>query len=282
METINTIEEIKKWSANTRAGGKSIGFVPTMGYLHEGHLSLVRKSLASCDRTVVSIFINPAQFRENEDLDIYPVDLEGDQNKLESDGVDVLFFPDREMMYPPGYKTHIEVEEIVDHLCGKSRPVFFRGVATVVLKLFNITRPDKAFFGEKDWQQLTVVETLVRDLNLDVDIVGLPIIRETDQLAMSSRNKYLSQEERRSARSLSRALEAAREKVRHGEHSAEKIRSEIRNRIENEKGTKVDYISICDPQTFVEKNEIGENTLIALAVHIGKARLIDNCIIERE
>lgn len=281
METITGIREMKERSGQIKSGGCSIGFVPTMGFLHEGHMSLVEKSVSSCDFTVASIFINPSQFCEGEDLDRYPQDLENDRQKLETAGVDVLFLPRKETMYPEGYKTYVQVESIVDHLCGKSRPGFFRGVATIVLKLFNIVRPDKAFFGEKDWQQSMVVETLIRDLNLDVELVRLPIVREADHLAMSSRNIYLSGEERQSARALSKALEEARGWVRAGERSAETIRQRIRERIEKEDRAKVDYVSVCDPENFVERDEISGKTLIALAVHVGKARLIDNCLIER-
>ena len=281
METINTIYEMKGRSAKVKSESRSIGFVPTMGYLHGGHMSLVEKSVSSCDFTVASIFINPAQFGEGEDLDRYPQDLESDRKKLEAAGVDVLFLPRRETLYPEGYKTYVQVESIVDHLCGKSRPGFFRGIATVVLKLFNIVRPHKAFFGEKDWQQSVVVETLIRDLNLDVELVRLPTVREADRLAMSSRNAYLSGEERKSALSLSQALEEARGRVRAGERSAEKIRHGIKQHIEKEDRAKVDYVSVCDPENFVERDEISGKTLIALAVHIGKARLIDNCLIER-
>lgn len=272
---------MKQRSGEVRAAGKSIGLVPTMGRLHAGHMSLVQKSLSTCDFTVVSIFINPLQFGPHEDLDTYPVDLAGDQGQLRSSGVDVLFLPGRETLYPPGYQTYVEVEEITRHLCGRSRPGFFKGVATVVLKLFNIVRPHTAFFGEKDWQQLAVVETLVRDLNLDVRIGRLPLVREEDGLALSSRNLYLSKKERPSALILSRALRTAKQRVREGENSARKIREEIREMIENHNGADVDYISVCDPESFVEQDEIQEKSLIALAVRIGKTRLIDNCIVRR-
>lgn len=192
-----------------------------------------------------------------------------------------MFLPGRETLYPPGYQTYVEVEEITRHLCGRSRPGFFKGVATVVLKLFNIVRPHTAFFGEKDWQQLAVVETLVRDLNLDVRIGRLPLVREEDGLALSSRNLYLSKKERPSALILSRALRTAKQRVREGENSARKIREEIREMIENHNGADVDYISVCDPESFVEQDEIQEKSLIALAVRIGKTRLIDNCIVRR-
>jgi pantoate--beta-alanine ligase len=281
MEIFKSITGMQQWSDEIRESHKTIGFVPTMGCLHEGHMSLIRESVSSCDFTVASIFINPTQFGENEDLDQYPVNLEVDQQQLESAGVNVLFLPSRSAMYPKGYKTFVTVEQITDHLCGKSRPGLFRGVATVVLKLFNIVRPHAAFFGNKDWQQATVIETLVRDLNLDVSIKRLPIVRESQGLAKSSRNLYLSAEETTPALSLSRALNAARQRVLNGESSAQKIRQEIREQIERYDKTEIDYISVCDPESFVEQEEIKINSLIALAVRIGKTRLIDNCIVGR-
>jgi pantoate--beta-alanine ligase len=272
---------MQQWSDRIRKSHKTIGLVPTMGSLHEGHMSLVQQSVATCDFTVVSIFINPTQFGENEDLDSYPQDLEGDRRQLESAGVDVLFLPSQREMYPKGYKTFVSVEGITGHLCGKSRPRLFQGVATVVLKLFNIVRPHTGFFGDKDWQQATVVETLLRDLNVDATIERLPIVRESGGLAKSSRNLYLSNGEKAPALSLSHALERAKQRVQNGESSAEKIRQEIRQEIEKNKEAKVDYISVCDPESFIEHDEIKDQSLIALAVHIGKTRLIDNCIVRR-
>ena len=281
MEIIASIAEMQQTSEKIRTAGKSIGFVPTMGCLHKGHMSLVEKSVATCDFTVVSIFINPAQFGENEDLDTYPVDLEKDKRQLESAGVDALFLPTRKAMYPKGYRSFVNVEGITDHLCGKSRPGFFRGVATVVLKLLNIVRPHKAFFGEKDWQQLAVVETMVRDFNLDVAIERLPILREANGLAMSSRNLYLTETEMPSALSLSQALDLAKNKVQNGERSASRIREEIRGFIGKQKGAEIDYVSVCDPENFVEQEEINTTSLIALAARVGKTRLIDNCLVRR-
>lgn len=282
MQIIETIPEMKQWSDRIRESHKTIGFVPTMGSLHAGHMSLVQKSLSTCGVTVVSIFVNPTQFGENEDLDQYPKDFEGDRRQLESAGVDVLFLPSQADMYPEGYKTFVSVDDITLHLCGKSRPGFFRGVATVVIKLFNIVRPHTGFFGDKDWQQATVVETLLRDLNIDATIERLPTLREGDGLAKSSRNLYLSKNERTPALSLSRALSLARQQVHNGQFSAEIIRREIRHMIEENKEARVDYISICDPESFIEQEEIKDKSLIALAVHIGKTRLIDNCIVRRE
>ncbi len=260
--------------------GASVGFVPTMGYLHEGHMSLVKQSLATCDHTVVSIFVNPIQFGPNEDLDVYPQDLEGDIDKLESAGVDVLFQPHRESIYPEGFKTYVQVDGITDHLCGKSRPALFKGVATVVLKLFNIVRPQHVFFGEKDWQQLAVIETMVRDLNLDISVHRVPLVREPDGLAMSSRNRYLSAEDRQKAFSLSRSLEDAKEKIRQGTTAINQLKQCIKDRITAESGTQIDYISICDPVSLQEVEEVKGPTLIALAVKIGSTRLIDNRIVE--
>lgn len=278
MIIIKTVNDMKKWSRETKG---RIGFVPTMGYLHEGHLSLVRKAKNTCDFTVASIFINPKQFGANEDLSTYPVDLESDSAKLEALGVDVLFLPQRNEIYPEGYKTYVNVEEITERLCGKSRPALFRGVTTVVIKLFNIVQPHTAFFGEKDWQQLNVIRTMVRDLDMDVIVEGLPTAREADGLARSSRNIYLSESERKSARCLSQSLEVAKKLVSRGELSAATIRDKVRSVIEEQNYTAIDYIAICDPQTFVEQTEIKGKTLVALAVWIGKARLIDNCLLER-
>ena len=260
--------------------GTNIGFVPTMGYLHEGHMSLVEESLRTCDHTVVSIFVNPIQFGPNEDLDVYPHDLEGDIEKLESAGVDLLFQPHQETIYPEGFKTYVQVDEITDHLCGKSRPGLFKGVATVVLKLFNIVRPQHVFFGEKDWQQLAVIETLVRDLNLDIFVHRVPLVREPDGLAMSSRNRNLTSKERQKALSLSRSLEDAKEKISQGTTAASQLKQSIKDRITAESGMQIDYISICDPINLQEIEEVKGRTLIALAVKIGSSRLIDNCIVE--
>lgn len=274
---VSTIDEIKKITDPFREG--TLGLVPTMGYLHNGHMNLVKQSLNKCDHTVVSIFINPRQFSPGEDFDVYPSNLARDIEKLESIGVDVLFYPNRDTIYPEGFKTNIQVDGITQHLCGKSRPELFKGVATVVLKLFNIVRPQHAFFGEKDWQQLAVIETMTRDLNIGVHIHRVPLIREPDGLAMSSRNSNLSPEERKKALSLSRSLNDSKEKVKKGITSSKQLRQNIKSIITAESGTQIDYISICDPISLEEKEEIKGRTLIALAVKIGPARLIDNCII---
>ena len=281
MKILKTLDEMKAWSRKVQQDGETLGLVPTMGYLHAGHLSLAQKSISTCDRTVVSIFVNPKQFGPNEDLDTYPHDLEADQRELEQLGVDALFLPTADDMYPEGFQTYVHVEEITDKLCGKSRRELFRGVTTLVLKLFNIVRPHSAFFGEKDRQQLEVIRKMVDDLNLDVKIVGLPIIREPDGLAMSSRNQYLGKAERKTAQSLHEALQQAQQLVAQGESSVATLRSRMRNIIEREGQAQVDYISVCDPQRFEELEEIQGKAMIALAVHVGKARLIDNCLIER-
>ncbi|MDH5762000.1 MAG: pantoate--beta-alanine ligase [Nitrospinota bacterium] len=281
MKTLKTLSEMKAWSREAHQDGKTIGLVPTMGYLHEGHLSLVRKSISTCDRTVVSIFVNPRQFGPNEDLDAYPRDEESDRSKLDQLGVDALFLPTADEMYPEGFQTYVHVEEITDKLCGKSRRELFRGVTTIVLKLFHLVQPHSAFFGEKDRQQLEVIRKMVDDLNLDIEIVGLPIIRELDGLALSSRNQYLGEAERETAKSLHEALQQAQQLVAQGESSAETLRSRMRSIIEREGQAQVDYISVCDPKRFEELEEVRGKAMIALAVHVGKARLIDNCLIER-
>ena len=281
MKTITSIEGMRKWSRSIHFSDKVIGFIPTMGCLHEGHLSLIKASITECDFTVVSIFVNPTQFSPNEDFGSYPRVIDSDKKILQSTGVDVLFHPERKDLYPDKFQTFVAVEDKTKYLCGKNRSGFFRGVTTIVLKLFNIVNPHIAFFGEKDWQQLEVVRTMVRDLNMEVAIVGKPIVRDNDGVAMSSRNRYLSEVGRASARSLSQALESAQARIKQGERSAETIRTEIRKTIEQNNGTEVDYISVCDPESFTEQKEICSRTLIALAVRVGKARLIDNRIIER-
>lgn len=282
MIIINTIEEMRDWASKQRQHGRSIGLVPTMGRLHAGHMSLVEKSQATCGSTVTSIFVNPLQFGENEDLDRYPVNLEADEKMLSSADVDVMFIPTKSALCPNGIKTFVQVGGITEVLCGKSRPDLFRGVATIVLKLFNIVTPHYAFFGEKDWQQLAVIETLAADLNLDIEIVRAPLIREFDGLAMSSRNQYLTKMDRPAALSLSAALKEARHLIKNGECSVEKILAGIRRNIEKHSNTRIDYISLCDPVSLQECATIEGSTLIALAVHVGKARLIDNCLVRRD
>ena len=280
LQVASSISEMKGVTRLFKENDLNIGFVPTMGCLHEGHLNLIKKSLESCDRTVVSIFVNPTQFGSNEDLESYPRQLQSDIKKLKEVGVDVLFHPTNEEMYPSGHRTYLQVKKITKSLCGKSRPNLFNGVSTVVLKLFNIIQPNKAYFGEKDWQQLAVIEALVEDLNLDIALIRVPIVREADGLAMSSRNCYLSPQERITALSLSRALKQALNIIRQGTTSAKVISHLIQQCLLEKGGVEIDYISICDPKSFKEKEQICDRTLIALAVKIGKSRLIDNCIIE--
>lgn len=280
MEIITDIKLMQGFSEKNRMEGKIIGFVPTMGFLHEGHLSLIREARRKTDVVIVSIFVNPTQFGPQEDYDNYPRDMEGDKEKIISAGGDIIFAPSVRDMYPEGYLTYVNVEGITETLCGVSRPGHFRGVTTVVTKLFNIVKPHKAFFGQKDYQQSVVIKRMVRDLNMDIDIIVLSTIRESDGLAMSSRNSYLSPEERKVAPILYRSLIMASEMVKNGERDARRIYSEMRGMIEKEPLIVIDYIAITDPENLEDISEIKGKTLIALAVRIGKTRLIDNILIE--
>jgi len=279
MEVIESISEMKNLVKEWKRQGLSIGFVPTMGYLHEGHLALVRRAKELSDRVVVSIFVNPIQFAPGEDYQRYPRDLERDKALLEKEGVDALFSPRVEEMYPPGFQTYVEVKELSSGLCGRYRPGHFVGVATVVLKLFNIVQPDIAVFGEKDYQQLKIIQRMVQDLNLDVKIIPHPTVREEDGLAMSSRNTYLSPEERKSAIVLYKALNLAEELVNQGERRVATLRVKLKEFIESFPYTKVQYIEFVHPETLKEIERVDEPTLLALAVFVGEARLIDNKII---
>jgi pantoate--beta-alanine ligase len=279
MEVIESISEMKNLVKDWKRQGLSIGFVPTMGYLHEGHLALVRRAKELSDRVVVSIFVNPIQFAPGEDYQRYPRDLERDKALLEKEGVDVLFVPKAQEMYPPGFQTYVEVKELSSGLCGRYRSSHFIGVATVVLKLFNIVQPDIAVFGEKDYQQLKVIQRMVQDLNLDVKIIPHPTVREEDGLAMSSRNTYLSPEERKSAIALYKALNLAEELINQGERRVNLLKSKLKEFIESFPYTKVQYIEFVHPETLKEVERVDEPTLLALAVFVGKARLIDNKII---
>ncbi|HEK86790.1 MAG TPA: pantoate--beta-alanine ligase [Candidatus Aminicenantes bacterium] len=276
MEIAKTIEEVRQKVADWKKSGFKIGFVPTMGYLHEGHLSLVRESKKRTDRTVVSIFVNPTQFGPNEDYQIYPRDLERDQKLLLEEGVDLIFYPPVEVMYPEGYKTYVEVKELQDQLCGRSRPGHFRGVCTVVLKLFNIVQPDEAYFGWKDAQQVIIIQKMVEDLNLSVKVIPRPIIRDPDGLALSSRNTYLRPEERKAALALNRSLDLAAELIRKGELNAEIIRRRMLELIEQEPLARVDYVEIVDLKNLEKVEKLDRDVLIALAVYVGRTRLIDN------
>lgn len=279
MELITKVKDMQARSEALRQAGKRIGFVPTMGYFHEGHLALMRKARKLSDVVVVSIFVNPTQFGPGEDYERYPRNLERDFKLAEAEGVDLLFAPSEEEMYPVGYQTYVEVSDLSRPLCGASRPGHFRGVATVVLKLFNIVKPHLAVFGEKDYQQLQVIKRMVRDLNLEVEIVPHPIVREPDGLAMSSRNVYLSPEERKSALCLYQALELARRRVSEGQRDVPALKAELEEFISSHPHTRIDYVEFRDPETLEEKGMVDGPTLLALAVFVGKARLIDNTIL---
>ncbi len=276
MKVVTGVAGMKALARQWKKEGKKVGFVPTMGYLHEGHLSLVRESKKRTDITVVSIFVNPAQFGPNEDFKKYPRDLEKDSAYLEKGGVDCLFYPDAAEIYPPGYRTYVEVRGLQDRLCGKSRPGHFQGVATVVLKLFDIVGPDHAFFGAKDAQQVLIIEKMAADLDLGVEVVTCPLVREPDGLALSSRNAYLSPEERKAALVLSISLRWAERAISAGERDSAKVIAGIRAVIEAEPLARVDYVEAVDPVDLDPVAEIRGDVLIALAVFFGSTRLIDN------
>ncbi len=283
MRVIKSVKEMQAISRSYFRTGKEVGFVPTMGYLHEGHLSLVRRAREENDIVVVSIFVNPTQFGPNEDYERYPRDEARDRELLKAEGVDYLFLPSVEEMYPKGYSTFVEVEGLTEGLCGARRPGHFRGVVTVVTKLLNIVQPTRAYFGEKDYQQLQVIKRLVKDLNIPVEIVGCPIVREKDGLAMSSRNTYLSSEERESALSLYRGLKLAEELFEKGERNPEVIKERVREYILSHPHVKkIDYVEIVDPESLKPVNEVKEGDVIALAVFVGNTRLIDNHRLGRE
>lgn len=281
MKIINNVDALRAIIKSQKSEGKSIGFVPTMGFLHEGHLSLVREAKANNDFVVTSIFVNPTQFGENEDLDAYPRDLEGDQNKLINEGVDVLFYPSVEEMYPNGYVTFVDVEgAITDILCGTSRPGHFRGVATIVTKLFNMVAPDRAYFGQKDAQQVSVIQRMVKDLNMAIEVVPCPIYREPDGLAMSSRNAYLTEEQRKDALVLSQSLKKAKTLIDEGERNAKVIIEAIVDKIKSVDYAIIDYVEIVDAVTLERIEVLSGEVLIAIAVLVGKPRLLDNLRLE--
>lgn len=282
MNTVRKIKEMKSVVKDIRSLGKSVGFVPTMGYLHEGHLSLVKASLQSADCTVVSIFVNPAQFGPKEDFKEYPRDFARDSRLLEKLGVDLLFCPGYTEMYPPDYKTYVEVESLQDKLCGPSRPGHFRGVCTVVMKLFNIVQPDVAFFGQKDAQQAIVLKRMVSDLNLAVRVEVMPTVREEDGLALSSRNVYLDPEQKQAALCLSQSLNEAAEMIQSGERRTDSLMDRMREIIDREDLAKLDYIAIVDTGSLEPLKEIKKEALIALAVFFGSVRLIDNMMVSAE
>ncbi|MCH5184727.1 MAG: pantoate--beta-alanine ligase [Oscillospiraceae bacterium] len=280
MRVIEAAAEMRAYIKEEKKAGRRIGLVPTMGYLHDGHRSLIEKAASQNDTVIVSVFVNPTQFGAGEDLETYPRDLERDKETAEAGGAKVIFHPPVGEMYPKGYKTYVNVEEITGILCGKSRPTHFRGVTTVVSKLFNIVSPDRAYFGLKDAQQLAVICRMVEDMNFDIEIVPCPIVRESDGLAMSSRNTYLSVEERRQALSLGRGLAAARKLYEGGEKSIEKLTGIIRNEIDAMPMSEIDYIEAVEFPSLEPVVSAGRGTLIALAVKFGNTRLIDNIILD--
>ena len=281
MGILHTVHETREFIGLARGEGKTIGLVPTMGCFHEGHLSLMRRAREENGFVVVSLFVNPTQFGPSEDFREYPRDLDCDARLAEEVGVDLIFNPSVEEMYPEGYQTCVEVGKLSEGLCGASRPGHFRGVATVVLKLFNIVQPDRAYFGRKDYQQLKVIERMVRDLNLPVEIVGMPIVREPDGLAMSSRNAYLSPEEREAALALSKSLSYAQGLLGKGIVSGEELRRRVEEFIQRETLARIDYVAVVDPETLDRLAEVKDEAVLALAVRIGGTRLIDNALLAR-
>ncbi|MBI4762152.1 MAG: pantoate--beta-alanine ligase [Chloroflexota bacterium] len=276
MRNVITLEELR--TARLSLDG-TVGFVPTMGYLHEGHLSLIRHAKEECDSVVVSIFVNPTQFGPNEDLAKYPRDLERDLRLIEPLGVDLVWTPTAEVMYPPGYQTWVEVEAVTRPLEGAMRPGHFRGVTTVVAKLFNAVQPHKAYFGQKDAQQAAVIRRMTLDLNFPIEIVVCPTVREADGLAMSSRNVYLSPEQRKAATVLFRSLSAAKELYESGERNAEALRRKMKEVLAAEPLAQVQYVSCADYDTLEELSEVRGKALLSMAVFIGKTRLIDNFVL---
>ncbi len=279
MEIISNPKDMQALAQDWRGLGHKVALVPTMGYFHQGHLSLMEYGKTVADRLVVSLFVNPTQFGPNEDLDRYPRDLERDAALARELGVDVLYTPAAAAMYPAGYQTYVEVERLSQGLCGASRPGHFRGVATVVLKLFNQVQPHVAVFGEKDFQQLAVIKRMAADLDLTVEVVGRPIVREPDGLALSSRNTYLNPEERAAALCLYRALLGARELVLSGAKTRENILEAVRQIITSTPHTRIDYLALVDPETLREVETINEAARLLLAVWVGKTRLIDNTLL---
>ena len=277
---ITEVRELQRWAEQMRAEGRRIALVPTMGALHEGHLSLVRLAHARADRVVVSIFVNPTQFGPNEDLKHYPRDLASDLSRLRGNGVDVVFTPSVREMYPEGDATWVEVERIGEGMCGGHRPGHFRGVTTVVARLFNAARPHVAVFGDKDYQQLVLIRRMARDLLFDLEIVAGPTVREPDGLAMSSRNAYLTPEARQQARALNAALHEVRELVRSGELDTKRLVAAARNRIEKEPLIEIDYIEIRDAESLEPLSRLDRRAVLGLAVRVAATRLIDNTILE--
>lgn len=282
MEIITTVAEMKALVRAWKDEGLTIGLTPTMGALHEGHMSLMEAARKECDKVVASVFVNPLQFGPDEDYDNYPRDLERDAGIAESKGVDVVFHPSVEEMYPENYNTYVVMETLTDTLCGASRPGHFRGVCTVVNKLFNIVQPDKAFFGQKDAQQLAIIKRMVSDLNMNLEVIGCPIVREDDGLAKSSRNTYLSAEERNAALCLSRAIFKAKELIENGERNSALIAKAVTDTIEEEPLARIDYVEVVNLGNMQPVETLPESGLVAIAVYIGSTRLIDNYLYDFE
>ncbi len=278
MRIVKNPREMSSISSQARQMGKIIAFVPTMGFFHEGHLSLMREGRRRGDLLVVSLFVNPTQFGPSEDFEKYPRDFERDRRMAEEVGVDILFAPEAMEMYPPDHQTIVRVEKVTQGLCGRSRPTHFQGVTTVVNMLFNMVMPHLAVFGQKDYQQLVTIKQMVKDLHMDIEILGMPTVREPDGLAMSSRNTYLKPMEREAARSLYRSLERARELLEGGERRAERILKEVVGILSSEPLVKIDYVQVCDASTLEDVTEIKGEVVIALAAFVGKTRLIDNFV----
>jgi pantoate--beta-alanine ligase len=281
MQIIQSVKEMQRYSDARRRQQQRVAVVPTMGYLHEGHLSLVRLAKEHADTVIVTIFVNPTQFGPAEDYTTYPRDMERDVKLVTSAGADCVYAPTSEEMYPEGHQTAVRVDKLTQHLCGITRPTHFEGVTTVVTKLFNATKPHVAVFGEKDFQQLQVIRRMVRDLDVDIEIIGAPIVREPDGLAMSSRNKYLSAQERTAALVLSRSLFDIRDRCAQGECDALKLSRHVWQTISAEPLAKIDYIKVCDLETLEEITHIRRDAVAALAVFFGKTRLIDNIVIKK-
>lgn len=280
MNIVKTISEVRNEVKNWRKQGLSVGLVPTMGYLHEGHKSLIDRACKENDKVVVSVFVNPTQFGPGEDLATYPRDIQRDAALCEDAGAALIFNPEPEEMYFDDFHTYVTMESLSDELCGKTRPIHFRGVCTVVSKLFHIVVPDRAYFGQKDAQQLAIIKRMVRDLNFDIEIVGCPIVREADGLAKSSRNTYLNPEERKAALVLSKAVGLGQELIQKGERNADVIVEKMKQLIEEEPLAKIDYVRAVDAISIQPVAEIKGTVLVAMAVYIGKTRLIDNFIYE--
>jgi pantoate--beta-alanine ligase len=280
MQTISSITSMQAFARRARAEGKTIALVPTMGFFHKGHVSLMKEGRRRGDYLVISIFVNPTQFGVGEDFEAYPRDMARDQKMAQEAGVDVIFAPEAAEMYPSGYQTYVNVEGVTQNLCGISRPTHFRGVTTVVCKLFCIVHPDCAIFGEKDFQQLVAIRQMVSDLNLDLEIVGMPIYREEDGLAMSSRNRYLTPDERKAALCIINSLRRAQALFDAGEREGGEIVGEVKNSIEAEPLSRIDYIKICDVSDLQDIDQITRRAVLAVAVNVGRARLIDNVILD--